>query len=331
MALYATSSRRRRVAFEGRPAACWRRPRQAALAIPRLRCCCPSSSLLVIAAAPVPNSDPPRRFWRGIRWPCPLGITAGVALAFASRGVGWLVRTHNFNPLLIRRDRRHLGSSSPHRSCHGRPMALAARRRGAWAGVAHVVLVLAALIPRGCSCRPRFLSCPRAWAWRCSTIRPPPYAVRLMRDGAEARSPAAQVRPYARRQALFEARPTTRRPSQQPADGWARVQAARLIMRLATYSADPALRPARSPMPPAAALSARRRAARLPSRHLRRQRGAAATRQPCSRPASHRHSSSAVAQRSIRRNPLPGAVGRQRGDRAYPLLRRRLGLAPTPR
>jgi hypothetical protein len=190
------------------------------------------------------------RFWRGdYSLALSFWVIAPlvIALAFAlPEGVGWLVRTQDFNPLLI------LAAIF---AIWGIVIAAqvyvtvglwrsASRRRGAWAAAAQVVLVLAAL------------NTVRLFA---QTAAPelsegigmalfddpslPPYTVRLMRDGTEAEVAGGFKYGMARdAEALFETAPNLRVVHLNSAGGrlGEAAKLARLIRArgLATYSAD---------------------------------------------------------------------------------------------
>ena len=170
-----------------------------------------------------------------------------IALAFAlPEGVGWLVRTQDFNPLLI---------FAAIVAIWGIVVAAqvyvtvglwrsAAHRRGVWAAIAQVVLVLAAL-------NTVRLFVKTAWpelsegAGMALFDDPalPPYAVRLMRDGTEAEIAGGFKYGLTRdAEAMFETAPNLRVVHLNSAGGrlGEATKLARLIRTrgLATYSAD---------------------------------------------------------------------------------------------
>jgi hypothetical protein len=191
-----------------------------------------------------------RRFWHG-DYSLALSFWVitplVVALAFAlPEGVGWLVRTQDFNPLLIFAAIVAIWGVVVSAQVYVTVglWRSAARRRGAWAGVAHVVLVLAALnIARLFvqTALPELSEGVGMALFDDPSL--PPYAVRLMRDGAEAEVAGGFKYGMARdAETLFEGAPNLRVVHLNSAGGrlGEATKLARLIKArgLATYSAD---------------------------------------------------------------------------------------------
>lgn len=190
------------------------------------------------------------RFWRG-DYSLALSFWVitplVVALAFVlPEGVGWLVRRQDFNPLLI---------FAAIAAMWGIVIAAqvyvtvgvwrsAARRRGAWAAVAHVVLVLAALNTARLFAQTGVPELSEGLGMALfDDPSLPPYVVRLMRDGTEAEIAGGFKYGLARdAEALFETAPNLRVVHLNSVGGrlGEATKLARLIKArgLATYSAD---------------------------------------------------------------------------------------------
>lgn len=190
------------------------------------------------------------RFWRG---DYSLALSFWVitplvaALAFAlPEGVGWLVRARDFNPLLIFAAIVAIWAIVIAAQVYVTVglWRSAARRRGAWAGIAHVALVLAALNTVRLFMQTAVPELSEGLGMALlDDPALPPYAVRLMRDGTEAEVAGGFKYGLAREaEALFETAPNLRVVHLNSAGGrlGEATKLARLIKArgLATYSAD---------------------------------------------------------------------------------------------
>ncbi|MBN9088406.1 MAG: hypothetical protein J0J01_15985 [Reyranella sp.] len=170
-----------------------------------------------------------------------------VALAFAlPEGVGWLVRTQDFNPLLVFAAIVAIWGIVIAAQVYATVglWRSAARRHGTWAAAVQVVLVLSALNTARLFVQAALPELSEGIGMALfDDPSLPPYAVRLMRDGTEAEVAGGFKYGLARdAEALFETAPNLRVVHLNSAGGrlGEAAKLARLIKArgLATYSAD---------------------------------------------------------------------------------------------